>query len=460
MPILHRLAAVALAGCSVLMVGARAAHGAVGRGTKPNILVVLTDDQDASLETISKMPYLSSRAGWYRFDRAFVNNPTCCPSRATFLSGQWSHHTGVEYTSSAPRFDDSDTIATRLDAAGYRTGWFGKYHLGASAPPSATYVPPGWDAFVDQKVGSARTAYYGYTLNDNGTLVDYGFGAADYSTDVLAARTLSFVDQAITDRAPFFAVFAPRAPHNGWIPAPRHVGRYLDEPVSFPPSWNEDTSDKPLWWAARPEARSPNRTGPMHHEWETLLAVDEALEALHETIQRSGAMNDTIIVFTTDNGYSFGEHRWGKKRCVYDSCARVPLYVKYGGHSEGTVFDAVVGNEDYAATFAAMAGAAPPAGSDGQSMATMLQSRTTPAGWESEELLRAANSTLRPSSPPDAWAIRTPGYLYAETTLTGEVELYDLALDPYELNNIANDPLYASEQAQLRARLQTLMSRP
>jgi N-acetylglucosamine-6-sulfatase len=98
--------------------------------SRPNVILILTDDQDYSSETISKMPYLYSRTpqgggGWYRFDNAFINNPTCCPSRATILTGQWSHHTGVEVSSGAPRFDDSDTLATRLHDAGYRTGFMG-----------------------------------------------------------------------------------------------------------------------------------------------------------------------------------------------------------------------------------------------------------------------------------------------------------------------------------------------
>jgi arylsulfatase A-like enzyme len=458
MAITGRISLVALLALLGLVSARPAAHGAVGPGTKPNIIVILTDDQDYSAETISKMPYLASRTGWYRFDSAFVNNPTCCPSRATFLTGEWSHHTGVEYTRSAARFDDSDTVATRLDAAGYRTGWFGKYHLGPAAPQTASYIPPGWDAFVDHKAQSP--AYYDYTLNDNGALVDYGSAPADYATDVLASKTLSFVDQAVTDGVPFFAVFAPRAPHNKWTPAPRHIDAYADEPVSFPPSWNEDTSDKPTWWASRPQARPGNRANAMRDEWEALLAVDEAIRSLDRMIQNRGRMNKTIIVFTTDNGYSFGEHRWGRKRCVYDSCSKVPLYVKYGGHNEGTVFDAIVGNEDYAATFAELAGVSPPFGSDGQSMASMLKHRTTPPEWQSEELLRSYNAAGDLGNPPDAWGLRTPEYLYAEMTATGDVELYDLTVDPYQLENRADNPLYLSERLELERRLGRLRNRP
>lgn len=432
------------------------AHAKVGAGTKPNIIVVLTDDQHASRETISKMPYLRSRSGWYRFDRAFINNPTCCPSRATFLSGQWSHHTGVEFTTGAARFDDADTIATRLDDAGYRTGWFGKYHLGASAPRAATYVPPGWDDFVDHKAPSPP--YFDYTLNENGRLVNYGSAPEDYSTDVLAAKAIRFVKRAAAARAPYFAVFAPRAPHNNWTAAPRHAGTYADEPVKFPKSWNEDTSDKPAWWAQRPEARPANRTGAIRHSWDTLLAVDEALKKLNKVLRKRRQVKDTVVIFTSDNGYAFGEHRWAAKRCVYDSCARVPLYVRYGAHREGKVFKAVVGNEDFAATFAAWAGVSPPAGSDGQSMARMLKKRRMPGRWQDEALLRSANNDDE-GSPPDAWALRTRAYLYAETTATGELELYDLATDPHQLQNVAGESLYAPARMRMRERLSVLKAR-
>jgi N-acetylglucosamine-6-sulfatase len=142
---------------------------------RPNIILILSDDQ--SFESVQKMPYLRSRiapqGGWDRFDNAFINNATCCPSRATILTGLWLHHHLIEATGGAPAYDDSDTIATRLHAAGYRTGFVGKYHLSSRVTPNAgpTYVPPGWDdwhGFANNTQGW----YYNYRLNQNGTLVD------------------------------------------------------------------------------------------------------------------------------------------------------------------------------------------------------------------------------------------------------------------------------------------------
>jgi N-acetylglucosamine-6-sulfatase len=441
------------------------------QATPPNIVLILSDDQDGSAMTISKMPYLYSRTpegggGWYRFDNAFINNATCCPSRATILRGQWSHHTGVEFTGGAPKFDDADTIATRLHDAGYRTGYIGKYHLGSNGPVSPGYVPPGWDYFVDHRehphpqgeCGSG--VYYDYNLNENGTLTCHDSAPEDYETDVLRAKARGFIDRAQTHPRPFFLVFAPRAPHGPWTAANRHIGTYANEPVPFPPDWNEDTSDKPAWWAARPELKASNRTGPMRKEWDTLLALDEVVAMVQSRLQAIGLMSNSVILYMTDNGFSFGEHRWGDKRCVYDSCTRTPLYVKYGTHSEGTVFDSVVGNEDLAATFADLAGTTAPADGDGQSFANMLRNRTAPADWQNEALLRSANPHGDPGSPPDAYAIRTPDHLYAETNDpavgTTEYELYDLAADPYQLENVAGRPEYGGVQAELANRLAEL----
>jgi arylsulfatase A-like enzyme len=413
------------------------------------------------------MPYLYSHTpqgggGWYRFDNAFINNPTCCPSRATILTGRYSHHTHVETSSGVPKFDESDTIGTRLHDAGYRTGYIGKYHLGALTKEPLEYIPPGWDdwqTFAKNTTdGSGGGWYFNWSENDNGTMVGYGDQPADYSTDVLRAQARHFIDRSANSGQPFFMIYAPRGPHNNWIAAPRHVGHYANEPVSFPPSWNEDTSDKPAWWAERPAVAAKNRIGPMRKEWDTLLSVDDAINAIHGKVQRLGLMRNTVIFFMADNGYSFGEHRWGPKRCVYDSCSRTPLYVKYGGHSEGWTFPQIVGNEDLAATFADLAGTSPPVNGDGQSFASMLQSHGAPPGWDNEELLRSAhpNTENDPGQPPDAWGIRTPGYMYAETTVTGEKELYDLTTDPYELQNVARDPLYSAVEAELQARMREL----
>jgi N-acetylglucosamine-6-sulfatase len=454
----------------------------------PNVILIVSDDQ--SFDSVDKMPYLRNQdpangGGWLRFDRAFINNPICCPSRATILSGQWSHHTNVEEVGGAPSFNDTDTIATSINAVGYRTGWVGKYHLGPppGTPGSATYVPPGWDRFVDHRANPhpqqlcGAGAYYDYNLNVNGNLVCHGSDEADYATDVLAARALDFINR--NKNEPFFLTFAPRAPHNGWTAATRHLDHYANEEVPFPPSWNEDTSDKPAWWAARPEVQPGNRIGPMRKQWDTLLALDDAVKAIDERVQELGLTNRTVILYMTDNGYSFGEHRWPDKRCVYDSCTHTPLYVKFGGHNEGWTFPQLVGNEDLAPTLADLARAEtpqPPSGSDGQSFASLLRSNQTPSPWDDAVLLRSFNNSnaIDDPHPPAEFAIRTRRWLYGELVhppasdplAEPEKELYDLTgriapvPDPYQLENVADQPAYETVQTELADRLARMRASP
>jgi arylsulfatase A-like enzyme len=405
------------------------------------------------------MPYLKSRmkrsGGWDRFDRAFINNPTCCPSRATILTGQWSHHTGVETTGGAPKFPDVDTIATRLHGAGYRTGFVGKYHLGnAAGKGSPTYIPPGWDYFIDHKADSKP--YYDYTLNDNGTLVPYGSAPQDYSTDVLRDKALAFLN-GNTGAQPFLLVFAPRAPHDNYTAAPRDVGHYAHAPVVHKPDFNEpDMSDKPAWWRNVPPRKAQSADGARRKAWDTGLALDDAVKAVDRKLRETRLSANTVVMYMTDNAVAFGEHRWGNKRCLYEECVRTPLLVKFGDTRGHHRFPQVVGNEDLAATFADLAGTSPPDHGDGQSFAPMLRTGKTPAGWNDEVLLRSANPTKDPKQPPNAWGIRTRRFKYIETVDSGEVELYDLRKDPYELSNVANQPKYAAIQSQLAARLAAL----
>src|SRR4051794_7816564 len=331
-------AVVALASAALLTVPTNALGGT--QLTRPNIILILSDDQ--SYESIDKMPYLRSRiapqGGWYRFDNAFINNATCCPSRATIMTGLWSHHHGIEVTGGAPAYDDSDTIATRLHATGYRTGFVGKYHLGTSVTKNAgpTYIPPGWDewqAFANNTPGW----YYNYRLNENGTLVDFGSAPADYSTDVLRDKALDFING--NGGEPFFLIYAPRAPHNNWTAAPRHVGHYKNEPVLHSPNFNEeDMSDKPAWWSSLTPRSAKDIDAARRKQWDTTLALDDAVKAIHERVQKLGLMSQTVIFFVTDNGYAFGEHRYQGKACAYDECSRTPLLVNYGGHSQGSTF--------------------------------------------------------------------------------------------------------------------------
>lgn len=415
---------------------------------RPNIVFILTDDQPP-LDSVQTMPFLSSRPGghWVEFTNAFVNNPLCCPSRATILTGLNSHHHGLLTNQDARNFNDSSTVATWLKSAGYRTGLVGKYinNWPNGRPP---WVPVGWD---DWFAFAGQEAYYNYNIYDNGTLVSHGSTAADYSTDVFAAEAESFIASS-TD--PFFLYLAPFAPHAPLKHvAPRHAN--LSIPVSRSPNFNEsDVSDKPAWVRALPyltPAQEVDRDRNRERTFRVLRAADDAIRRVYQALETRGILDDTIIVFMTDNGYMWGEHRDAGKGCVYEECIRTPLLIRYPW-AESRIETRLVSNADIAPTFARLAGVFPPTPVDGRSLVPLLENTAT--SWRSRLLFQ-----YRGGGNPSFWAIRNERWKYVELE-TGERELYDLQADPWEMDNLASLPEYGPVQSQLAAELAAMRNAP
>jgi arylsulfatase A-like enzyme len=437
----------------------------------PDVVLVVTDDQ--RWDTLAYMPVVQERlaARGVTFTNAFVTTSLCCPSRASILTGRYAHEHGVWTIGSrhggAPGFvgADGSTIATWLQSAGYRTGLFGKYmnsytNLGPPRRP-AWYVPPGWDVWRAFPV--AR--YHDYALLDErGGVRGYGRGESDYSTDVLTHELLEFVSSAVGERTPYFAVFTPFAPHvepveGFWpVPAARHQGAFALLPPFRPPSYNEpDVSDKP----SPIHERSP--LTPMQllyvdvlrvNQLGALLAVDDAVRAITDRVRALGRARDTVVIYTSDNGYCWGEHRLFGKECPYEECHRVPLVVRNPRAGDTPVSDArLVANIDLAPTIAALAGIVPPTPVDGLGL---VSGAAAPAEWRSALLFEH----WAPDDTPDYRAVRTEAFKYVERLSTGEAELYDLVADPYELENRITDPVHASVVVDLRARLAGLAGAP
>lgn len=434
---------------------------------RPNVVIVLTDDQpfDSISHAPAAMPYLQRQwgrraAGWIRFPNAFVNTPLCCPSRASILTGRYSHHTGVRDNDDGARFDDSTTLATWLHDAGYTTGLVGKYlnryPFGAGEP----FVPPGWDTWVAKTNQSADTVYANYLLARGDRFERYGEAEDEYATDVLGREAARFVREAPEGR-PFFLLFAPSAPHEPWIPAARHEGALAAFRIAEPASVAEaDVSDKPGW-----VRRLPLPTTEQREAWieerrralETLLAVDDAIREIDLALRDRGVMEDTVVFFLSDNGYAWGEHRWQSKSCPYAACVRVPFAVRVPAE-RSRVDPSLVSNVDLAPTIAALARATPGVPFDGLDVspalldAVEIRRRGVLAEW--------VGGFAGPDGPiPGWWSVRTAGAVYTEYA-TGERELYDVGgirgpADPNELDNRVDDPAYA----RLRARLAGLLDR-
>ena len=428
-----------------LVLGTLASPAAPATSTPPDILLIVTDDQ--TYEALSKMPYVDGRPDWVRFTRAFVNNSECCPSRATILSGQYSHHTGVETNAEGPNFDDRDTIATWLDPT-YHTAFFGKYlnNWPTAWRLPSTAIPPGWDRWA----GFVRKpGYYNYTLNRNGTLHDFGSGPNAYSTDVLTKETVNFLD---TTTEPFLAVYATRAPHGPFTAAPRHLGFYDDLPVPHDPNFNESNAGKPAWWQALDPRDPDHMDRSTHRAWNSLLAVDQGVHQMFSVLAQRNMLNHTVVIFISDNAVARGAHRWNAKGCAYEECVHVPLLISMPGATPRES-GALVSNVDLAPTIADLAGVTPTIPEDGKTLVPVLKG--TASDLDRPILIRCVPHNPV-TNPPRCWAIRTYRWKYIETVGTGERELYDLRADPYELDNLDGQSAHARIEADLARRLDKL----
>lgn len=425
--------------------------------TPPNVVVIVTDDQ--RFDTLWAMPVVERElvARGASFPDAFVVNPICCPSRASILTGEYSHTSGV-YRQTPPfgRFEwfrDGSTLATWLHDAGYTTGLFGKYIDGYQHPGLTGYVPPGWDRWE----GFVHAGYLDDKLSVDGTIRSFGEAPQDYSTDVLAHDAEAFIRGA---DGPLFLYLATAAPHAPAIPAPQDQGAFTDLAPWRPPSYDEaDVSDKPAWVRGLPllDPAERERIDTLRaNQYRTLLPVDRAVEGVLQALRDTGRLENTLIVYTSDNGLSWGEHRWAKKEAPYEESIRVPLVVRWdaGGLVAGASPPALALNVDIAPTIADAVGIPAP-GAEGQSLLPALRGEPDPSSREDflVEHLEGANPV------PTYCAVRSRAWMYVRYT-DGAEELYDLRADPFELENRAGDPSLGAVLSDRRARLETLCDPP
>jgi arylsulfatase A-like enzyme len=438
---------------------------AIAAQARPNIVVIETDDQ--AVESMRVMDNVNSLIGdrGATFANSFVNISLCCPSRATFLTGQYMHNhrvlSNVPPTGGFGRFQalhGNNNLAVWLHGAGYYTAMIGKYLNGYANNPR---VPPGWSEW--RAAAPDTQAVYGYTLNENGTLVNYGEAPGAFKQDVLTGKAVGLVNRRAPSAQPFFLWLTYTAPHMGGPnpspnspfncdgtakPALRHANAFDSEPLPRLANFNEaDVSDKPAKIRNRPRLTEDEIADTQRHyrcRLESVLSVDQGVKRIVDALRAQGELARTVLMFTSDNGFFHGEHRIpsGKQR-IYEESIRVPLLMRGPGIPVGVNVSDLVINADLAPTIVDVANANPGLVMDGRSLIPVAQQPGIEQGRElliEERLFKA---------------IRTERYLYAEHD-TGERELYDLNDDPFELRSRHDSPSYASVQAQLAARLRQL----
>ena len=358
---------------------------------QPNLVVVMTDDQ--TVEELAGMPntHRMLAARGVSFDHSYVSYPVCCPSRATYLTGQYAHNHGVmglyPPTGGYGRFDKANALPVWLQQAGYHTAHLGKFLNGYGDQEPAD-VPPGWSDW-HATVDYSTYNMWGYTINHNGRMKTYGRrfeeDPALYQTDVLAAKAASIVKHESGGEKPLFLSVNFLAPHHenraiqrrtGTLvrSAPRHRGAFASTRVTHAASFNEaDMSDKPAFLQRRTHALTSAEIAAIERDARArrsaLLAVDEGVALIVRALRRTHELGETYIVFTSDNGYMQGEHRVRSgKMLPYDASTRVPLIIRGPGLPEAAVTSELVANTDLAPTLLELAGATAGKTVDGRSL--------------------------------------------------------------------------------------------
>jgi len=475
---------------------------------RPNIIYIMTDDHtrqaiSAYGSVINKTPNIDriARDGM-RFDNCFVTNSICAPSRATILTGKYSHLNGV--TDNIKDFDGSQqTYPKILQAAGYETAMIGKWHL-KSAPTGFDY----WEILPGQG------QYYNPDFIKNGDTVRY----TGYVTDIITDKAIDWLDQRNTDK-PFLLVYQHKAPHRKWLPGPDHLTLYNDQEIPIPETFFDKyegrgtaareqelhiMNDMQLEWdnknftfdeleamkegyakrmytrmneqqrkdwadAYYPEIeafRAANLQGEDLAKWKyqrymkdylrCVASVDDNLGRLLDYMDSTGLSQNTVVVYTSDQGFYLGEHGWFDKRFMYEESFSTPLIIKWPGVvAPGSVNTDLVSNLDFAETFLDIAGLPIPEDMQGQSMLPLLQSENT--DWR-ESVYYHYYEYPGVHAVKRHYGVRTNRYKLIHFYYDiDEWELYDLKNDPSELQNVYEDPEYLEIRAEMHQELEKAM---
>ncbi|HTM49197.1 MAG TPA: sulfatase [Bryobacteraceae bacterium] len=456
-----------------LATGALAASARVSAAPRPNIVFILMDDLRWDELACAGHPFARTpnidrlaREG-VSFRNAFVTTPLCSPSRACFLTGQYAHTHGViDNTDHSPLSHRLDTFPRHLEKAGYDNAFIGKWHMGVddSARPGFRH----WVSFKGQGT------YFDPEMNVNGKSVK----AKGYTTDILNGHAVEFLERKRT--APFFLYLSHKAVHpeldqaadgsvsdpagGAFIPADRHKTLYAGQPVPRRLNAQGGPVGKPALLrkiGGLPPLSASTRTGDetMRNRLRMFASAEEGVGRILKVLEKSGQLDNTFFVFTSDEGYFYGEHGLSyERRLAYEESARIPLMIRYPALIQpGSVVDAMTLNIDMAPTLLEVAGADPLRKVHGRSFLPLLKGDTK--GWRTSFLIERFSDKVFPRVADMGYqCVRNERWKYIRyTELSGMDELYDLRSDPCEMKNLIHERAARNTLAQLKVELDRLL---
>ena len=436
---------------------------------KPNFLFVLVDDQPYDAVGFSnRYPFLKTpnidklaKEG-VNVKNFFVTQSICSPSRASFLTGTYPHIHGVNQNNKYvdPDWTNYAPFSTHLQKSGYETAHIGKIHMAWKR--AKEHIRPGFDYWFSF-IGQGQ--YFNPKVNDNGRETQI----EGYMTDILTDKTVDWLVNKRDPDKPFSLNLWHKAVHEKHLPAPRHEDLFQDDPLPEPPfdTHKETFKGKPEWLRRKtygfkwnendkiPE-ELPEITWPINkHKYmqllRSLIAVDESLGKVIKTLEEIGELENTVIIYSSDNGYFMGEHTFIDKRLAYENSMRVPMIIRYPKLiSKSSVVDEQCLNIDIAPTILDLAGVNKPSYMQGESMLKLISGKKDKS-WRKSMLFEYYVDDAWPYAGPNQVAVRTNEYKLIDNFLEDDIdELYDLKNDPGEMTNLINDSSYDLVEKELR----------
>ena len=478
---------------------------------RPNVLFIFTDDHASHAlscygSRINRTPNLDRIAqGGVLFKNCFVTNSLCGPSRAVILTGKYSHINGFERN--GQKFNgEQPTFPKMLQAAGYETAIIGKWHLGEHQPPMG---------FNYSEVLIGQGTYYNPVMlqDEHGDGTQVKRKHTGYTTDIITDLSLDWLKNGRDPSKPFMLMCQHKAPHRAWEPDPAHFELFADHDVPEPETLFDDwsgrgraaheqdmtvehtltdrdlklvtpknlTVEQRAAWNAfyeprNAEFRDANLTGKDLIRWKyqryikdylrCIASVDDNVGRVLDWLAETGLADDTVVIYSSDNGFFLGDHGWFDKRFMYEESYHIPLLVHWPGVTDTNGSDAVrentdlVSNIDFAETFLDLAGVPIPGDMQGRSLVPILHG-ATPGDWRQSHYYHYYEHSMQRKVVHNVlrhYGVRTPTHKLIHYYQVGEWELFDMQRDPEELQSVYSDPQYADVARELTAELERLRS--